>query len=178
MIFLLNGPRPSWIPIIIYLFSSTTTTTASIIDNLDAPNANYNSYYNSPSLMKSYSGYSLLRTEPIGREDLAKSLLILDGMRGVHFWKYPLVNGSSDILASPAQLRHIQGLLTALGLSHNVMIQDVEELLRNENPQQIASPYDAGSMMEMEQMMETKATVASSAFFQRYQRYDGKKLRL
>jgi hypothetical protein len=32
--------------------------------------------------IKSYSGYSLLRTEPIMREELAKSLLILDGMKG------------------------------------------------------------------------------------------------
>src|SRR5665811_1643331 len=77
--------------------------------------------------MKSYAGYQLLRTEPIHKQELAESLLVFDGKQdniltfnyfrfcaknlackfsGVHFWKYPLVNRSSDILASPAPVSY------------------------------------------------------------------------
>ncbi|OXA50734.1 Carboxypeptidase B [Folsomia candida] len=109
----------TWIFVVVGVLASTTSAVPYPGDFLPTP--------------KSYSGYSLLRTEPLLREDLARSLLILDGMRGIHFWKYPLVNRSSDILTSPAQLEHIQALLATLGVSHDVIIDDVKDLLAKEN---------------------------------------------
>lgn len=141
----------TWIFVVVGVLASTTSAVPYPGDFLPTP--------------KSYSGYSLLRTEPLLREDLARSLLILDGMRGIHFWKYPLVNRSSDILTSPAQLEHIQALLATLGVSHDVIIDDVKDLLAKEN--------DVGVNGYSALEEELERAVPDKSFFQRYQRYEG-----
>jgi murein tripeptide amidase MpaA len=80
----------------------------------------------------------------------------------VHFWKYPLVNASTDILASPSQRKHIQALLDTMGLSHNIMIEDVDDLLRQESADN-AIVYDSS---------DVERAQVSNSFFTRYQRYD------
>lgn len=118
---------------------------------------------------KSYSGYSVLRTAPIHGEATLASLMSLDGARGVRFWKYPLLNASSDILASPTRLAHVQSLLDSLGLQHSILISDVETLLQEEQLyQDIPTTYGKDGSVE-----EEDPSTRNTAFFQRYQSYDG-----
>ncbi|CAG7837705.1 unnamed protein product [Allacma fusca] len=83
---------------------------------------------------KSYAGYKLIRTEPLNNMEAVETLMTLDGHNGVHFWTFPKQNLTTDILTSPGTEMHVRDLLNNLGLSHNVVIEDVDELLKTENP--------------------------------------------
>ena len=83
------------------------------------------------------------------------------GIAGVHFWTYPKENQTSDILAAPSLLPHVRSLLNDLGVEHEILIHDVNEVLKDENPEQ-----------ELEQLTR-QATTGHRLTWKSYARYAG-----
>jgi len=77
---------------------------------------------------------------------------------GVHFWTYPKVNQTTDILASPRLYPHVQNLLGELGVNHDVVIHDIDEIVQTENPE----------------LPETRQGVGHRMNWDSYHRYSGR----
>ncbi|ODN04498.1 Carboxypeptidase B [Orchesella cincta] len=138
---------------------------------------------------KSYAGYKLLRTEPLttGNVPVFRNL---EDVHGINYWTYPLENRSLDIFTSPKQLSRVQGVLKDLGLDHDVVFHDAEEIMHYEQPpqakakqlvweddaQNTAEPSDVSYQSENatgQDMPPTGTTRAVAPdFFNRYQRYN------
>lgn len=76
----------------------------------------------------------------------------------ITFWKYPSLNESVDIMASPEKLSAVEQTLNDLGLEHMTVVEDVEELFENQN--------DVTSNFNEKQASSTMS-------WNRYHRYDG-----
>ncbi|CAL8102669.1 unnamed protein product [Orchesella dallaii] len=83
---------------------------------------------------KSYRNYKVLRTQPVDNKDVLDKLMTFAGVEDISFWKYPVMNGSADIMASPDKVAYVEEAFKDMGIEHMTVINDVEELFQGQNP--------------------------------------------
>ena len=70
--------------------------------------------------------YSVLRTVPSSEEQV-RALRALDGQPGLEWWTPPRRGADSDVMVAPGARAALEQALTALGLSWEVLHENLQE---------------------------------------------------
>jgi len=95
---------------------------------------------------RSYRNYKVLRTEPLLNEDAIEKLMEFDGREDISFWKYPSLNESVDIMASPEKFELVEKTVKDMGLNHVKIIDDVEALFEGQNDVEFNEKQAVGTL--------------------------------
>merc|ERR1712002_1017747 len=85
------------------------------------------------SSYKSYSGYQVLRTGELTKE---QAELLREEQNGsmLDFWRDPAPGRSADIMASATELESVMAWLTSKDITFHTMVEDVEQLIQDTKP--------------------------------------------
>lgn len=91
------------------------------------------------------------------------------------FWTYPLANKTLDIFTAPEEFGRVKSLLKELGLDHDVIFHDAEEITQHEQPTSRKLVWvNYGNLTNQDEELEGTVRAIPQDFFNRYQRYKGK----